>query len=100
MEDWLEKLVRDCPVFHDTNVSWYLLQTSTVRDSLDNFYMVMESSKSSTEFWFTSPFGLCYKFTYTYAGSAIGFRLDSLLKLTDTRARNNKITLMNYLCKV
>ncbi|KAL5980299.1 hypothetical protein ACLOJK_028207 [Asimina triloba] len=33
-------------------------------------------------------------------GSAIGFRLDSLLKLTDTRARNNKMTLMHYLCKV
>ncbi|GFQ05381.1 formin-like protein 6 [Phtheirospermum japonicum] len=32
--------------------------------------------------------------------SAIGFRLDSLLKLTDTRARNNKMTLMHYLCKV
>ncbi|XWS26161.1 hypothetical protein CRYUN_Cryun26dG0007100 [Craigia yunnanensis] len=36
----------------------------------------------------------------TARGSAIGFRLDSLLKLTDTRARNNKITLMHYLCKV
>jgi len=34
------------------------------------------------------------------AGSAIGFRLDSLLKLIDTRARNNKMTLMHYLCKV
>lgn len=34
------------------------------------------------------------------AGSAIGFRLDSLLKLTDTRARNKKMTLMHYLCKV
>ncbi|KAD2394364.1 hypothetical protein E3N88_41341 [Mikania micrantha] len=33
-------------------------------------------------------------------GSAIGFRLDSLLKLTDTRARNNIMTLMHYLCKV
>ncbi|KAL7601854.1 hypothetical protein Lser_V15G23822 [Lactuca serriola] len=33
-------------------------------------------------------------------GSAIGFRLDSLLKLTDTRARNNRMTLMHYLCKV
>ncbi|CAK7338215.1 unnamed protein product [Dovyalis caffra] len=37
---------------------------------------------------------------YLSAGSAIGFRLDSLLKLTDTRARNNKMTLMHYLCKV
>ncbi|KAK8943415.1 Formin-like protein 20 [Platanthera guangdongensis] len=36
----------------------------------------------------------------TARGSAIGFRLDSLSKLTDTRATNNKITLMHYLCKV
>jgi len=33
-------------------------------------------------------------------GSAIGFRLDSLLKLTETRARDKKMTLMHYLCKV
>ncbi|MCD7447520.1 hypothetical protein HAX54_031016 [Datura stramonium] len=31
---------------------------------------------------------------------AIGFKLDSLLKLTDTRATNNRMTLMHYLCKV
>ncbi|KAK1385686.1 formin-like protein 6 [Heracleum sosnowskyi] len=36
----------------------------------------------------------------TARGSAVGFRLDSLLKLTDTRARNNRLTLMHYLCKV
>ncbi|XP_009803611.1 formin-like protein 18 [Nicotiana sylvestris] len=36
----------------------------------------------------------------TARGSAVGFRLDSLLKLTETRARNNKMTLMHYLCKV
>lgn len=36
----------------------------------------------------------------TARGSAVGFKLDSLLKLIDTRARNNKITLMHYLCKV
>ncbi|KAL0295789.1 UNVERIFIED_CONTAM: Formin-like protein 20 [Sesamum angustifolium] len=35
----------------------------------------------------------------TARGSALGFKLDSLLKLTDTRASNNK-TLMHYLCKV
>lgn len=33
-------------------------------------------------------------------GSAVGFKLDSLLKLTDTRASNSKMTLMHYLCKV
>lgn len=36
----------------------------------------------------------------TARGAAVGFRLDSLLKLTDTRSRNSKITLMHYLCKV
>lgn len=36
----------------------------------------------------------------TARGSAVGFKLDSLLKLTETRARNNKMTLMHYLCKV
>ncbi|KAH1201436.1 Formin-like protein 13 [Glycine max] len=36
----------------------------------------------------------------TAKGSAIGFRLDSLLKLTETRARDKKMTLMHYLCKV
>ncbi|XVE56883.1 hypothetical protein DITRI_Ditri04bG0046100 [Diplodiscus trichospermus] len=36
----------------------------------------------------------------TARGSAIGFKLDSLLKLTDTRASNSKMTLMHYLCKV
>ncbi|EPS69023.1 hypothetical protein M569_05745, partial [Genlisea aurea] len=36
----------------------------------------------------------------TARGAAVGFKLDSLLKLSDTRARNNKITLMHYLCKL
>ncbi|XP_047954433.1 LOW QUALITY PROTEIN: formin-like protein 20 [Salvia hispanica] len=36
----------------------------------------------------------------TARGSALGFKLDSLLKLTDTRASNSKMTLMHYLCKV
>ncbi|KAL9247560.1 hypothetical protein vseg_020979 [Gypsophila vaccaria] len=34
------------------------------------------------------------------SGSAVGFKLDSLLKLSDTRAKNNKMTLMHYLCKL
>nr|GEZ24717.1 formin-like protein 20 [Tanacetum cinerariifolium] len=32
--------------------------------------------------------------------AALGFKLDSLLKLTDTRASNSQMTLMHYLCKV
>ncbi|XP_042753021.1 formin-like protein 13 [Lactuca sativa] len=36
----------------------------------------------------------------TTRGAAVGFRLDSLLKLNETYARNNKMTLMHYLCKV
>nr|GEU86394.1 hypothetical protein [Tanacetum cinerariifolium] len=36
----------------------------------------------------------------TSRGQAAGFKLDSLLKLNDTRAKSNKMTLMHYLCKV
>ncbi|GMI81518.1 hypothetical protein HRI_001821100 [Hibiscus trionum] len=36
----------------------------------------------------------------TARGSAVGFRLDSLLKLSETRSHNNKMNLMHYLCKV
>ncbi|PWA41574.1 formin, FH2 domain-containing protein [Artemisia annua] len=36
----------------------------------------------------------------TARGGAVGFRLDTLLKLTETRARNSRMTLMHYLCKV
>ena len=30
----------------------------------------------------------------------MGFKLESLLTLSDTRAANSKMTLMHYLCKV
>ncbi|XP_052476738.1 formin-like protein 20 [Gossypium raimondii] len=36
----------------------------------------------------------------TARGSAVGFKLDSLLKLSETRASNSRMTLMHYLCKV
>ncbi|KAG7608475.1 Formin FH2 domain [Arabidopsis suecica] len=36
----------------------------------------------------------------TARGRAVGFRLDSLLILSETRADNSKMTLMHYLCKV
>ncbi|KAJ0834251.1 putative formin, FH2 domain-containing protein [Helianthus annuus] len=36
----------------------------------------------------------------TDRGSAIDFKLDSLLQFTDTRASNSKMTLVHYLCKI
>ncbi|KAI5435939.1 formin-like protein 14 [Lathyrus oleraceus] len=36
----------------------------------------------------------------TARGSAVGFKLDSLLKLSDTCARNKKMTLVHYVCKL
>ncbi|KAL7605975.1 hypothetical protein Lser_V15G18424 [Lactuca serriola] len=36
----------------------------------------------------------------TARGDAVGFKLDSFLKLSDTISSNNKITLMHYICKV
>ncbi|CAN8253149.1 unnamed protein product [Cochlearia groenlandica] len=35
-----------------------------------------------------------------FVGAAVGFKLDSLPKLSETRARNNRMTLMHYLCKI
>ncbi|XP_042032543.1 formin-like protein 20 isoform X2 [Salvia splendens] len=35
----------------------------------------------------------------TARGAAVGYRLDSLLKLTDTRSTTSKMTLMHFLCK-
>ncbi|PWA96694.1 formin-like protein 18 [Artemisia annua] len=36
----------------------------------------------------------------TSRGTAVGFKLDTLLKLNDTRSRNKTMTLMHYLCKI
>nr|GEX23729.1 hypothetical protein [Tanacetum cinerariifolium] len=36
----------------------------------------------------------------THRGDATGFRLDSLLKLPDTRSNDHRMNLMNYICKV
>ncbi|XP_035845948.1 formin-like protein 20 [Helianthus annuus] len=36
----------------------------------------------------------------TSRGAAVGFKLDSLLKLSETRASNSNMTLMHYLCKL
>ncbi|CAN7036623.1 unnamed protein product [Brassica oleracea var. botrytis] len=36
----------------------------------------------------------------TVRGAAVGFKLECLLALSDTRAANSKMTLMHYLCKV
>ncbi|XP_057791936.1 formin-like protein 20 [Salvia miltiorrhiza] len=35
----------------------------------------------------------------TARGAAVGYKLDSLLKLTDTRSSTSRMTLMHYLCK-
>ena len=35
-----------------------------------------------------------------FLGGVVEFRLETILKLTDTRARNSRMTLMHYLCKV
>lgn len=47
-----------------------------------------------------SPNFLVFYTCVHFSGAAVGFRLDSLLKLSDIRARNNRMTLMHYLCKV
>ena len=71
------------------------LQYTVVLSTWTNFIAFFEFFSSN--FFLFSPLSLSLS---RALGSAIGFRLDSLLKIADTRARNKKTTLMHYLCKV
>nr|XP_043629693.1 formin-like protein 13 [Erigeron canadensis] len=78
-------------------------QVSDLRKSLNSVNSAVEEVRSSSKFKRVMQTILTLGNALnqgTARGSAVGFRLDSLLKLTDTRARNNKMTLMHYLCKV
>ncbi|XP_030954850.1 formin-like protein 13 isoform X2 [Quercus lobata] len=78
-------------------------QVSDLRSSLSAVYSAAEEIKGSVKLKRIMQTVLSLGNALnqgTARGSAIGFRLDSLLKLTDTRAQNKKTTLMHYLCKV
>ncbi|KAK1396614.1 hypothetical protein POM88_006477 [Heracleum sosnowskyi] len=78
-------------------------QVSDLRNSLDVIKSAAEQIRSSLKLKKVMQTILSLGNALNQAtarGSAVGFRLDSLLKLTETRARNNKMTLMHYLCKV
>ncbi|KAL8265403.1 hypothetical protein R6Q59_023533 [Mikania micrantha] len=78
-------------------------QVSDLRKSLNSVNSAVEQVRSSSKFKRVMQTILTLGNALnqgTARGSAVGFRLDSLLKLTDTRARNTRMTLMHYLCKV
>ncbi|KAJ0751983.1 putative formin, FH2 domain-containing protein [Helianthus annuus] len=64
-------------------------QVSCLRKSLNIVNSAVEQASFKFSSWYID-----------LAGSAIGFRLDSLPKLADTLARNNRMTLMHYISKV
>ncbi|XP_024961028.1 formin-like protein 13 [Cynara cardunculus var. scolymus] len=78
-------------------------QVSDLRKSLNSVNTAVEQVRSSSKFKRVMQTILTLGNALnqgTARGAAVGFRLDSLLKLTDTRARNKRMTLMHYLCKV
>ncbi|KAJ0807474.1 putative formin, FH2 domain-containing protein [Helianthus annuus] len=78
-------------------------QVSDLRKSLNSVNSAVEQVRSSSKFKRVMQTILTLGNALnqgTARGAAVGFRLDSLLKLTDTRARNARMTLMHYLCKV
>eukprot|EP00899_Mesostigma_viride_P003760 jgi/Mesvir1/13385/Mv15054-RA.1 len=83
-----------------------LLFTSKVKDLQDVMSLVVDASnevRSSTSFKKVMQTILSLGNALnqgTHRGSASGFKLDTLLKLSDTRSKNAKMTLMHYLCKV
>lgn len=81
----------------------FVSQTSDLRKTLMTISSVCEQTRNSVKLKEIMKKILFIGNTLnqgTAKGSAIGFRLESLLKLSDTRATNNKMTLMHYLCKV
>ncbi|KAI3771861.1 hypothetical protein L6452_03032 [Arctium lappa] len=78
-------------------------QVSDLRTSLNDVYLSVEQIRSSVKLRRVMQTILSLGNALnqgTARGAAVGFKLDSLLKLNETRARNNKMTLMHYLCKV
>ncbi|KAL7587823.1 hypothetical protein Lser_V15G37977 [Lactuca serriola] len=76
---------------------------SKLSDSLNVVYLSVEQIRSSVKLKRVMQTILSLGNALnqgTTKGAAVGFRLDSLLKLNETRGRNNKMTLMHYLCKV
>ncbi|KAK2973125.1 hypothetical protein RJ640_012604 [Escallonia rubra] len=118
--DQVDNLIKFCPTKEEMELlkkklarSWvvirYKLTISYIYRLLmmispdQEFCQIEESHANNSLAWKCFEPGNCKGASFCNAfvlGSAIGFRLDSLLKLTETRARNNKMTLMHYLCKV
>ncbi|KAL3650910.1 hypothetical protein CASFOL_007313 [Castilleja foliolosa] len=83
--------------------SQFLSQVSDLRNSLNIVNSASEEVRSSVKLKriMQTILSLGNALNHgTARGSAVGFRLDSLLKLSETRSRNNKLTLIHYLCKV
>ncbi|RLN07596.1 formin-like protein 7 [Panicum miliaceum] len=81
----------------------FVTQVADLKDSLNTINSVAEEVRSSVKLKRVMQTILSLGNALnqgTARGAAVGFRLDSLLKLSDIRARNNRMTLMHYLCKV
>ncbi|RLM78012.1 formin-like protein 7 [Panicum miliaceum] len=81
----------------------FVTQVADLKDSLNIINSVAEEVRSSVKLKRVMQTILSLGNALnqgTARGAAVGFRLDSLLKLSDIRARNNRMTLMHYLCKV
>ncbi|KAK4481920.1 hypothetical protein RD792_012833 [Penstemon davidsonii] len=94
--DQVDNLIKFCPTKEEMEV---LKGYKGERDKLGKCEQIRGSAKLKRIMQTILSLGNALN-QGTARGSAIGFRLDSLLKLTETRARNNKMTLMHYLCKM
>ncbi|KAJ6995206.1 hypothetical protein NC653_017862 [Populus alba x Populus x berolinensis] len=94
--DQVDNLIKFCPTKEEMEL---LKGYNGDKENLGKCEQIRSSAKLKRIMQTILSLGNALNFG-TARGSAVGFRMDSLLKLTDTRARNNKMTLMHYLCKV
>ncbi|KAB5553412.1 hypothetical protein DKX38_010723 [Salix brachista] len=94
--DQVDNLIKFCPTKEEMEL---LKGYNGDKENLGKCEQIRSSAKLKRIMQTILSLGNALNFG-TARGSAVGFRMDSLLKLTDTRAQNNKMTLMHYLCKV
>ncbi|XLR53410.1 hypothetical protein S83_004082, partial [Arachis hypogaea] len=79
--DKVENLIKFCPIKEEME----MLKVNDLRKNLNTI------NNAAKEIIF---------FLISMAGLSVGFKFDSLFKLPDIHARNNKMTLMHHLCKI
>ncbi|KAJ0751216.1 putative formin, FH2 domain-containing protein [Helianthus annuus] len=104
--DQVENILKFCPTKEEMNQLKFFLELMKVprmEAKLNTFMFKLQFSsqvRKSVKFREVIKRILYLGGTLNQGTSRVGFKLDSLLKLSETRGSNSNMTLMHYLCKL